>query len=257
MSVRHYAGIRTAAKITDRVLVSFSGGKDSVVTLDLCCRFFPKVSAFFMYHVPGLSFQEAILRHYEDKHGIEIARIPHFEMGLLLRYGTYRAADLDVPIVSPKETYDYVRELTGTYWIAAGERIADSTFRRAQIRGSGGSVQAARGRFFPLAEWNKRDVLEYVRWRRLKVAPEYGVLGHSFRGLEGADLALIRRHYPEDWERITECFPLAEAGVRQHEQRQRRDAVSGVRDEDGGAWGAGERALQPAADRRGGDEAAP
>lgn len=53
--------VETAAAITGRVLVSFSGGKDSVVTLDLCVKNFSHVECFFMYQVRGLSFQEAII----------------------------------------------------------------------------------------------------------------------------------------------------------------------------------------------------
>ncbi len=43
------------AKKHDSVLVSYSGGKDSLVTLDLCTRTFKRVTAFFMYFVPGPS----------------------------------------------------------------------------------------------------------------------------------------------------------------------------------------------------------
>ena len=53
-----FHAVRTAASMSRRVLVSFSGGKDSVVLLDLCAKHFERVDAFFMYHVRGLEFQE-------------------------------------------------------------------------------------------------------------------------------------------------------------------------------------------------------
>ena len=131
-----FRSVETAAAITDSVLVAFSGGKDSVVTLDVCMKHFAHVEGFFMYQVRGLSFQESILRYYEDKYGIPIHRIPHFELSQWLRYGLFRPCDFDCPIVSVKETYDYMRENTDIWWIAAGERIADSVWRRAMLTSS-------------------------------------------------------------------------------------------------------------------------
>ena len=53
--------IKTQSQITDSVLVSFSMGKDSIVTLDLCMKYFKHVQPFFMYLVPGLKFQDEAL----------------------------------------------------------------------------------------------------------------------------------------------------------------------------------------------------
>lgn len=39
----------------DSVVVSYSGGKDSLCVMELCTRTFPKVEAFIMELVPGLS----------------------------------------------------------------------------------------------------------------------------------------------------------------------------------------------------------
>lgn len=78
--------VQTAAVLTDSVIVGFSGGKDSVVSLDLCARYFKRVEAYFMYYVPGLSFQERMLEWAENRYGISIYRLPHFELSQFLKY---------------------------------------------------------------------------------------------------------------------------------------------------------------------------
>ncbi|MGE4537612.1 MAG: phosphoadenosine phosphosulfate reductase family protein [Desulfovibrio sp.] len=211
-----YLSAQAASAITDRVLVGVSCGKDSVVTLDLCVRHFKHVEAFFMYYVKGLEFQEAALRHYEKRYGITIHRIPHFMLSEWLRYGTFRLMDFDTPIVSVRETYDYLREKTGIYWIACGERISDSIVRRAMIKHSG-SIDADRGRFYPVAEWKKADIVAYIRQRRLFLGPESAKLGFSFRSLMPLDLMKIREHFPDDFNRIKVWFPLVEASIKQYE----------------------------------------
>ena len=213
-----FRSVETAAAITDSVLVAFSGGKDSVVTLDVCMRHFAHVEGFFMYQVRGLSFQESILRYYEDKYGIPIHRIPHSELSQWLRYGLFRHCDFDCPIVSVKETYDYMRENTDIWWIAAGERIADSVWRRAMIKSSG-TIDPKRGRFFPIAEWSKADVMAYIRQRKLRVGAESSRLGFSFRSLMGKDLLKIQKHFPQDYARIRRWFPLVDVSIIHHKMQ--------------------------------------
>jgi phosphoadenosine phosphosulfate reductase len=210
--------VRVQSATADAVTVLFSGGKDSVVTLDLCRKHFKRVRMAFMYYVPGLSFQERIIAYYENLFDAECVRVPHFELSEMLRYGLYRPFDSDVPVVSTRDIYSYIRELTGNYWLAGGERIADSIVRRAMLKRSG-SVDEKRGRFYPLIEWTKSNVDEYIRKNRLKVSAESSLLGHSFRSLDGATLAAIRANYQEDFELIEQWFPLCEAEVRRYEDQ--------------------------------------
>lgn len=106
-----------------------------------------------------------------------------------------------------------MREKTGIYWIAGGERIADSPVRRAMIKSSGGSIDKKRGRFYPIAHWRKQDVLDYIRVRKVYVSKESSVLGYSFRSLMGHELLKIREHFPEDFKRIKRWYPFVEASI--------------------------------------------
>ena len=216
MSTILFDTIKTQAKITDKVIVAFSGGKDSVVTLDLCFRYFEEVVPFFMYQVPELSFQEKLLQYYEDRYDTEIIRVPHFEVSDFMRYGTYRNFDLNVPIVSITDVYNYIRQETDIWWIAAGERINDSIIRRAMIKNSG-STDVKRGRFYPVSGWKKGEVLQYIKRKKLKLGENSRKLGYSFRSLDGKTLSMVKSIYPQDYERILALYPLAETAVKRWE----------------------------------------
>lgn len=213
MATELYDPINTMAKISDSVLVGFSGGKDSVACLDLCMKTFKHVEAYFLYIVPGLEFQERTLKYYEDKYGIMFHRVPHFMLSDFLRYGSFRMPDLNVPMIKTVELYNYLRELTGIYWLAGGERIADSLIRRAMIKRSS-SIDKDRGRFYPLAYWSKAHVMGYIKGNRLPLSTESSALGFSFRSLMPRDMAKIRDLFPEDFAKIKEWFPLVEASIK-------------------------------------------
>ena len=107
---------------------------------------------------PILSFQRACLDWVERRYRVPVVIVPHPMLAEWPRYGTFREYDFDVPIISFLDVYTYARSKSGVWWIAAGERIADSIVRRAMIKGDGGVVNPKRGQFFPLAHWNKSDV---------------------------------------------------------------------------------------------------
>ena len=216
MSRNRFHAVQTAAAFTPTVLVAFSGGKDSVVVLDLCVKHFKRVEAVFMYAIKGLSFQEAMLTHYEQRYGITIHRIPHFMLSEMFRYGLYRVEDYNVPVVGITDVHDYARCLTDTYWLATGERMQDSLERRAQIHHAG-SINQKRGLLYPVAEWSTGEVLAYIKQHKLHISPEYRYLGQSFGHMDQERMSIIKVRYPEDYARICRWFPLADGAVKHRE----------------------------------------
>jgi phosphoadenosine phosphosulfate reductase len=193
-----------------------SGGKDSVVMFDLCVRHFKRVHPVLMFIVDGLSFNNKIIDFYEKKYGFEFIRVPHFMLSELLRYGSFCQGDFTVPIITIADIYSYVRKLTNTYWIAAGERISDSIIRRAMIKNSS-SIDMRRGRFYPIAYWRKNEILSYIKQKRLLVSPETKYLGWSFRSFDLSDLIVIKNKFPTDYDKIKECFTFIGAANKPYE----------------------------------------
>ena len=184
--------------------------------MDLCFKYFKHVVPFFMYICPGLEFQENMLRWYERQYDTEIIRVPHMDTSEFFRYGTFRTPDFNVPIISINDIYAYLREQTGIWWIAAGERIADSIIRRAMIKESS-SIDVKRGRFYPISEWNKSKVMQYIKFRHLKLGNDSKQLHFSFKSLEGRELAFVKQYYPEDFKKLLKLYPFAEAAVLRYE----------------------------------------
>ena len=212
-----YDPIRTMAKMTDEVIVAFSGGKESIVTLDMCIKHFKRVVPFFMYYIPGLSFQEKQIRWYEKKYDIQIERLPHFELSNLLRYGTFRNEDLTVPIIDINDIYAWMRNKYNIRWIAAGERSGDSVIRGAMIKHSG-SIDDKRSRFYPVAWWNKADIMEYIKFKKLYLAIDSRTFGTSFESVNTRSFVFLKEHFPTDYyERALKLFPLAEGAVVRYE----------------------------------------
>lgn len=221
MSTALFDPIKTMAKITDSVIVGLSTGKESIVTLDLCCRYFKKVSAYHLHICPNLGFIEKSLQWYEKKYGIEVLRLPHPDVCEYFHYGSFRPPDPTFPIMAFNEVYHYIRLHTDTWWIAGGERAKDSPFRLGLIN-TAGSIDDKRGRFYPLAQWDKSEVLAYIKKHKLYLGADSRVLGSSFYGLHGKCLIEIKKHFPEDYEKLLHLYPLAEAGVKREEERLAR-----------------------------------
>lgn len=216
MSTVLYDPIKAQSKVTDEVIVAFSGGKESVVVLDMCFRFFKKVHPFFMYICPDLSFQERTLEWYEKKYQTEIIRLPHMDVSEFYHYGSFRIADPTFPIVSINDIYQYVRLQTDTWWIAAGERIDDSIVRRAMMKKSG-SIDVQRGRFYPVSAWKKKEIIEYIKFHNLYLGQDSRKLGFSFKSLWGKELAMLKHYFPQDYEKVLRLYPFAAAGVKRYE----------------------------------------
>lgn len=216
MSTVLFDPIKTQAEVTDSVIVAFSGGKESVIVADLCHRYFKNVKMFFMYICPDLSFQEKTLQFYEKKWQTEIIRIPHMDVSEYFHYGSFRPPDWTFPVVSINDIYHYVRLQTDMWWIAAGERINDSIVRRAMMKKSG-NIDVQRGRFYPISAWNKKEVLEYIKFHNLYLGQDSRKLGFSFKSLWGKELSMVKQYFPDDYRKIIKLYPFAEAGVKRYE----------------------------------------
>lgn len=224
-----------AAQSGDTCIVSFSCGKDSIVSAVACRPHFKRMVMFYLYLVPDLEFVEASLRYYEDRLQTEIIRVPHPSLYRMLHHMVYqppeRTAIIDKAMQSGNlDTLDYqgiedwVRWSSGAEnaFVAIGTRTADSPIRLANVR-QHGSLNPTRRSFLPVYDWKIADVVECLTKENIKLPIDYKVFGRSFDGIDARFLGPIKEHFPRDYDRILDWFPLADLDL------FRRDARHGPR----------------------------
>jgi phosphoadenosine phosphosulfate reductase len=136
-----------------------------------------------------------------------------------LRKGVFRPVDdvsKNIKSLSVKDIDEHVREQSGFEWIISGEKAHDSIVRRAMLKKCRG-VDERRKRCFPLTAWSTSTVFNYVKRNKIFLPSDYGMFGNSFGKLWYEELSQIKKHYPDDYQKILEVFPYAESAIKRFE----------------------------------------
>ena len=107
-------------------------------------------------------------------------------------------------------------KLPATTFTALGVRAADSIFRRTMFTRSG-AINHKALKFYPVWDWTKEAVRVEIFKAKLKLPIDYWLFGRSFDGLDYRFIAPVKRHYPEDYERLREYFPMVDAELKRAE----------------------------------------
>jgi 3'-phosphoadenosine 5'-phosphosulfate sulfotransferase (PAPS reductase)/FAD synthetase len=226
---------------TDRILsflkekqpvsLGFSLGKDSAVCLDLMLRSKIEVYPIYFYTVPDLEFVEKGIRKFEDHYKIKIIQLPHPMLYDAVRKGDFLPPhhvkglqSLELPKVGFEDIAQIYFEHEGinVEWDVAGMKQSDSFNRRMVIRKYGCINEEAR-KVYLVYNFRDREIWKYMLNNRVPIIDDYKLFGRSFDGLNYQYLVPIKKHYPDDYKRIIEMFPLAEMEILRYEYSQRRD----------------------------------
>ena len=197
-------------------LVACSGGKDSLATLDIVTRVWPKshVEAFHLYLVPGLRCELDQVERACRRYKILLHKEPHWMLAQYFKAGKFHPKVRAVGIrnLTQRDVEAQLRKKSNIDWIAYGHRQSDSVSRRCYLR-QRGIVDPIHKRITPIHDWTNDMVHAYLRQRRIPIPPVR--FGQTKRRSTGFDLTApvlqwVAEHYPEDIDRILEFFPLAD-----------------------------------------------
>ena len=199
-----------AKKKSQGILVSYSGGKDSLVVLDLCAKAgFNPIVCFHMYFVPGLEIVEKQMRFARERYAVEILEYPHPNLGTFLKNGDY--SDITektdkIELWDIADIHASVREDTSINLIATGHKSTDA------IGGALANKKAAKseGEIHPITKWNKFHVLGHLEANNIPI-PENDGRNSASIGLHPKCLCWLWENHREDFERIRKVFPYIEA----------------------------------------------
>lgn len=223
------------AQECDTAILAFSTGKDSIAAWLQMRRYFRKIVPYYCYVVPGLSFVEDSLKYYEDVFQTRIYRLPHRSLYRFMRCMVFQPPEHVTKIEAlnlPGEEYDdfmvgeLVRQcghLPPAAYVGTGIRMADSPMRRIGIM-THGAINHNQKKFYPVYDWKKEDLIREIDRACVKLPIDYHMFGRTFDGLDYRFLKPIKEHFPEDYKRILEWYPLAEL---EFFRRGERDGVLG------------------------------
>lgn len=214
--------IKYAREQTDEIILFHSAnGKDSIVLLDLLTKYFKRVLPVYMWIVPNLDFANKYIAWSQRKYGVKFIQTPHFAVYSYIKTGfmgmkqnknqrMYTLSDID----------KYVKEKTGIEWSCYGMKQNDSLHRRLMLRTyekEGICLQTKK--IYPLSHWSNKDCLNYIEGHDLiknELIGRSQSTGMSVNNL--AYLLFCREHYPNDYQKTIELYPLAESIVKQYDE---------------------------------------
>lgn len=218
---------------SDSVIVSLSLGKDSVACLILCSMVFDKIYCMVGEQIPGRRVDREYAA-YLRKCFPKIQRInfyPHprflekWNDGIFRRHTQYADPFLERGGDEPEsDTYQYdYRAMknhlaiecgldpTNTYQ-AVGVKMSDSMNRRISLTRIG-YIKHSEHTIYPVRDYTGRSVFELLKYKGIRLHPDYQHYGSSFDGMSAKYWVKASRSDPETWRRITHYFPMAKAYV--------------------------------------------
>lgn len=223
--------IREVSGYSPRALLAFSTGKDCISAYLAMRGKFEEVQPYYLYQIPGnLEFIEESLAYYERKlfGGRRIIRMPHpFIMralgdlqfqppgraGRIIDWGpaTFGADEVGAELALELGWGDNV-------YTATGVRAADSPARYMSFK-KHGAVNHKRKSFAPVFDWRKDRIIQEINKAGVKLPVDYRIFGRTFDGLDLRFMYPLKKHFPRDYQRVLEWFPLVELELFRFEKR--------------------------------------
>lgn len=178
-----------------------------------------------MYFVKDLEHINRWIKWAETKYGIKVLQVPHWNLSYILRSGLYCVPNPRVKLIRLKEVIEAIRTKTGSYYVFLGMKMADGMNRRLMLKGYRESLYENKGLCYPLAEWNQKDILSYMKQHRLPEPVRYSLKASNGVGFSLDCFLWLRENYPQDLERIYQVFPMSRRILFEYDNKQNNNGL--------------------------------
>jgi sulfate adenylyltransferase subunit 2 len=207
---------------SDSCILFCSLGKDSLVLLDMIYPQFNRIVCVFMYFVEGLDHIERWVGWLKAKYPrIEFVQVPHWNLTFILRYGMYSVANPKVRVLKLADVVKAMRMKYGIDYCFLGMKKADGMNRNLMLKGYEEAHYINGWMAYPLADWTQRDILAYMRQRKLPQPVRYSLKASNGVGFNLDCFLWLRENYPQDLQKIYKAFPMSERILWEYDQNHK------------------------------------
>ena len=193
---------------SDSCILFCSLGKDSLVLLDLIYPKFKRVVCVFMYFVPNLEHIQRYIDWVNTKYPrVEFVQITHWNLSYILRSGLYCVPNPKVKLIKLADVTEAMKLRFGIHYVFLGMKKADSMNRRLMLDGY--ENYEKNGLVYPLADWTQKEILAYMRHKKLPEPVRYSKKASGGVGFNEDCFVWLRENYPQDLEKIFKTFPMS------------------------------------------------
>ncbi len=193
---------------SDAIGVAISFGKDSMVTLDLCCKIFPRVEGYYLFRVRNLAIVKEWSKFVYEKYNVTVRMYPHFDLSRCYRNAVLQPHwATKTPMIKMIDIERKFRLDAGIDWIAYGWRRSDS-MSRALIMKQCGGIDFKSRRIFPLRFWKRGDVYSYLADAGIPLPDGLGRKEQGGLDFHPEALKKLKNDYPDDWKKWIIDFPI-------------------------------------------------
>lgn len=208
------------------VFLGFSCGKDSLAAWIRLRDFGFTVHPWYQYYIPNLEFVEDNLTYYENKFKTKIVRLPHpnfyrwIHSDVFQTHTTSKIIDaIGVPDVTSEEIRKFMlshTKLPIKTFSAYGTSAFDSVARYIFFKKLG-PISYKGQKLYPLFDFKKSDVTRLLEKSKIKLPSDYRYFKRSFEGPRIEFLPAIKKHFPNDYKKILQWYPLCELEIARYE----------------------------------------